>query len=112
MESGAAKTSIKSQHSPHCDLITPVHHRKRFRLRLAGRTLALGERTLVMGVLNVTLDSFSDGGQFLDPEAAARHALEMEAEGADIIDIGGESTRPGSDPVAAGVEMARVLPVL
>ena len=65
-----------------------------------------------MGVLNVTPDSFSDGGRYLDAEAAVRRALEMEAAGADIIDIGGESTRPGSEPVSAETELARVLPVV
>lgn len=65
-----------------------------------------------MGVLNVTPDSFSDGGKFLRPEAAVERALEMERDGADILDIGGESTRPGANPLAAVEEMARVLPVL
>jgi len=81
-------------------------------LKLRSRTLVLGPRTLVMGVLNVTPDSFSDGGRYLDAEAAVRRALEMEAAGADIIDIGGESTRPGSEPVSAETELARVLPVV
>jgi dihydropteroate synthase len=89
-----------------------MFHRNRFRLRLPSRTLVLGERTLVMGVLNVTPDSFSDGGLYVDAESAARRALEMEAAGADLIDIGGESTRPGSDPVSAETEIARVRPVL
>jgi dihydropteroate synthase len=89
-----------------------VHQRKRFRLRLPSRTLALGERSLVMGVLNVTPDSFSDGGLYPDAEAAARRALEMEAAGADLIDVGGESTRPGSEPVSSETELARVLPVV
>lgn len=71
-----------------------------------------GERTLVVGILNVTPDSFSDGGRFLDPEAAVAHALRMADEGADVIDVGGESTRPGSDPVPAEEELARVLPVI
>lgn len=65
-----------------------------------------------MGVVNVTPDSFSDGGRFLDPEAAIRHGLELEAEGAAILDIGGESTRPGADPVGAEEELRRVLPVI
>lgn len=81
-------------------------------MRLATRTLVLGERTLGMSVLNVTPDSFSDGGMYLDAEAAARRAVEMEAAGADIIDIGGESTRPGSEPVSVETELARVLPVV
>jgi dihydropteroate synthase len=68
--------------------------------------------TLVMGVVNVTPDSFSDGGQFATAEAAAAHALKLAAEGADIIDIGGESTRPGAEPVAAEEELRRVLPVI
>src|SRR3990172_7629091 len=86
--------------------------RKRYRLQLPTRTLELGRRTLVMGVLNVTQDSFSDGGRYVDPRAAIARALEMEAAGADILDIGGESTRPGAVPVGAEEELQRVLPVL
>jgi dihydropteroate synthase len=66
----------------------------------------------VMGVVNVTPDSFSDGGRYLDPEAAVSHGLELEAEGAAILDIGGESTRPGAAPVEVGEELRRVLPVI
>src|SRR6185503_1392953 len=69
-------------------------------------------RPLVMGVLNVTPDSFSDGGQFIDPGAAVARAVEMAAEGADLIDVGGESTRPGSSPVDAGEQVRRVVPVI
>ena len=65
-----------------------------------------------MGVVNVTPDSFSDGGRFLDREAAARHAMDLIAQGADILDIGGESTRPGATPVSADEELARILPVI
>ncbi len=65
-----------------------------------------------MGVLNVTPDSFSDGGRYLDPEQALDRALEMEAEGADILDLGGESTRPGATPISAEVELARIIPVV
>jgi len=86
--------------------------RKKFRLKLASRTLLLGERTLVMGVLNVTPDSFSDGGKFFDIERAIEQALAMECAGADLVDIGGESTRPGSAGTSAKEELARVLPVL
>lgn len=86
--------------------------RKRFRLRLPSRMLALGERTLLMGVLNVTPNSFSDGGVYLDSQAAIARALELERAGADILDLGGESTRPGAEPVSAEEELARVLPVL
>ena len=64
--------------------------------QLRSRTLELGRRTLVMGIVNITPDSFSDGGRFLDPEAAIAHALAMLDEGADILDLGAESTRPGS----------------
>jgi dihydropteroate synthase len=66
----------------------------------------------VMGILNVTPDSFSDGGAFLDPDAAVAHGLALAAEGADVVDVGGESTRPGSDPVSADEELARVIPVI
>lgn len=86
--------------------------RKVFRLKLRSRTLVLGQRTLVMGVLNVTPDSFSDGGEFLDSRKAARHALQLERDGADILDIGAESTRPGSRGVSAAEELRRLLPVL
>ncbi len=80
--------------------------------RCGPHELVCGERTLVMGVLNVTPDSFSDGGRFVDPEVAVRHALRMVADGADILDVGGESTRPGSAPVSADDERDRVVPVI
>ena len=83
-----------------------------FTLRVAGRAVALGERTLVMGILNVTPDSFSDGGLYLDSKAAIEHGLQMARHGADWIDVGGESTRPGSEPVPAQEELDRVLPVI
>jgi dihydropteroate synthase len=86
--------------------------RRTFRLELPACTLTLGPRTLLMGVLNVTPDSFSDGGKFLDPQSAIEHALEMERAGADLVDIGGESTRPGSTGTSAETELARILPVL
>jgi len=89
-----------------------VARRKQFKLRLPSRTLELGARTLVMGVLNLTPDSFSDGGKFFSLNRAVEAALAMEAAGADILDIGGESTRPGSNAVSAREELARVLPVL
>jgi dihydropteroate synthase len=89
-----------------------VFKRKKFKLQLPSRMLVLGERTLVMGVLNVTPDSFSDGGRYLDAHAAVARALEMERAGADLIDVGGESTRPGSDAISATEELRRVLPVL
>jgi dihydropteroate synthase len=86
--------------------------RSRYRLRLRSRTLELGERTLIMGILNVTPDSFYDGGRYPDAQLAVERAFELEQAGADILDIGGESTRPGADPISADEEIARVLPVL
>jgi dihydropteroate synthase len=89
-----------------------MFRRKKFRLQLRSRVLVLGERTLIMGVVNVTPDSFSDGGLYLEPRQAAERALEMERAGADILDIGGESTRPGSEGISREEELGRVLPVL
>ncbi|WP_410512988.1 dihydropteroate synthase [Paenibacillus sp. BR2-3] len=80
--------------------------------KFADAELTLGDRTLIMGILNVTPDSFSDGGLWNDPDKAVEHALQMAAEGADIIDIGGESTRPGHEPVGLEEELARVLPII
>ena len=77
-----------------------------------GRTLELGEEALIMGILNITPDSFSDGGRFVSVESAVAAARAMAAEGAAIIDVGGESTRPGADPVSAIEEQRRVLPVI
>src|SRR5215204_5300937 len=75
-------------------------------------TLTSGPGPVLVGILNVTPDSFSDGGDFLDPESAANHAATMLDEGAAIIDVGGESTRPGSDPVPQEEEIQRVIPVI
>jgi dihydropteroate synthase len=90
--------------------------RPRYLWRLRTRELKLGERTLIMGILNVTPDSFSDGGKFLSRDHAVGHALQMLEDGADMIDIGGESTRPGSRVNEAGVsaeeELKRVMPVM
>ncbi len=86
--------------------------RKRFRWKTRSREILLGERTLVMGVLNVTPDSFSDGGRYADPERAFARALEMEVDGADVIDIGAESTRPSSKRISEQEELARLVPVL
>ncbi|HVH85250.1 MAG TPA: dihydropteroate synthase [Terriglobales bacterium] len=87
--------------------------RPEFEWKLRSRSLKLGPRTLIMGIVNVTPDSFSDGGQFFEPERAVAHGLTLLAEGADILDIGGESTRPGKkDPVSADEEKRRVLPVM
>lgn len=81
-------------------------------LRCRDKQLQLGERTLVMGVLNITPDSFSDGGKYLEPNLAVERALEIESQGADILDIGAESTRPGGEKISAGEELSRLLPVL
>ena len=89
-----------------------MFRRKQFRLRLPSRTLILGDRTLVMGVLNLTPDSFSDGGAYPDSEAAIARALELEHDGADILDVGGESARPGATPVSAEEELRRILHVI
>ncbi len=86
--------------------------RKSFTLRARNRSLELGPVTRTMAVINVTPDSFSDGGKFLDSRKAVDHCLELAAKGADILDIGGESTRPGVSPVSAAEELDRVLPVL
>ncbi|HLZ40466.1 MAG TPA: dihydropteroate synthase [Candidatus Sulfotelmatobacter sp.] len=99
-----------------------------FQWNLGARSLELGKRTLIMGIVNVTPDSFSDGGQFLDPDKALAHAERLLSEGADIVDIGGESTRPGArvdaaagsalkanphaPPVSAEEELKRILPVI
>jgi dihydropteroate synthase len=87
-------------------------NRKEFPLAIGGRVLELGQRTHVMGVLNVTPDSFSDGGRFLDPEQAYQHVVGMGRDGADIIDIGGESTRPGAKEISDEEEAARIIPLI
>ena len=81
-------------------------------LSLPSRKIVVGKKTLIMGVLNVTPDSFSDGGMFIDTGKAIQRAIEMVEEGADIIDIGGESSRPGSEPVSEMEELQRVLPII
>jgi dihydropteroate synthase len=86
--------------------------RKHFRVRARDKVLDLGSRTLIMGVLNVTPDSFSDGGVFFETAQAVERAWRIAEEGADILDIGGESTRPGSSGVSAEEELRRVVPVL
>jgi dihydropteroate synthase len=92
------------------DVVTP---RKHYTILLPGaEPLVLGARTLVMGILNATPDSFSDGGAWKDPERAAAHAIEMQEAGAAVLDVGGESTRPGAAPVSEAEELARVVPVL
>jgi dihydropteroate synthase len=86
--------------------------RKRFVWKLKNREIQLGDRTLIVGILNVTPDSFSDGGKYFDPDLAFARALELEEQGADILDIGAESTRPGSARVTEAEEKRRLVPVL
>lgn len=89
-----------------------MNRRKYFLLKLNSQTLVLGQSTLVMGVLNVTPDSFSDGGKFFDAQRAIEHAVRMEKAGANLLDIGAESTRPGAEGISAAEELKRLLPVL
>jgi len=86
--------------------------RKHFEWKVRDKLIQLGERTLIVGVLNVTPDSFSDGGKYSDPDRAFARAVELEEEGADIIDIGAESTRPGSVRISEAEELRRLIPVL
>ena len=86
--------------------------RKLFTWKLRSRELRLGERTLIVGILNITPDSFSDGGQYDDPELALARAIELEAQGADVLDVGAESTRPGSTRISAAEELRRLIPIL
>src|SRR6202011_1613508 len=87
-------------------------NRKRFEWKLKDHSILLGERTLVMGILNVTPDSFSDAGKYNDPDRAFARAVQLEEEGVDIIDIGAESTRPGSARISEAEELRRLAPVL
>ncbi len=87
-------------------------NRRHFVWKLKDRELLTGDRTLIVGVLNVTPDSFSDGGKYLDPDRAFARAIELEEQGADVIDIGAESTRPGAQRVAEAEELRRLVPVL
>jgi dihydropteroate synthase len=86
--------------------------RRRYTLRWGQFRLELGRRTCVMGIVNVTPDSFSDGGKYFSPDAAIAHGERLAAEGADIVDVGGESTRPFSDPISADEEIRRVVPII
>ena len=85
---------------------------RRYQWKLKHREIVLGDRTLLMGILNLTPDSFSDGGKYADPDRAFARAVELEEEGADIVDIGAESTRPGSQRVSEAEELRRLIPVL
>ncbi|NLT67895.1 MAG: dihydropteroate synthase [Acidobacteria bacterium] len=92
--------------------MTEVAPRRRYTLKARDFTLTLGERTLIMGILNVTPDSFSDRGQYFETQTAVDRAWDIVREGADILDIGGESTRPGSSGVSVDEELKRVIPVI
>ena len=94
------------------DRLLSFEEKDRFEVKYRGGSLVLGEKTQIMGILNTTPDSFSDGGRFLDPQVAIERALQMAEEGAHIIDIGGESTRPGSSSVSLEEEIKRVVPVV
>ena len=89
-----------------------AHVRKLYYWKLNKREIQLGERTVLMGVLNLTPDSFSDGGKYSEPDRAFARALEIEDQGADILDIGAESTKPGAAPISAAEEIRRLIPVL
>lgn len=86
--------------------------RKEYILQINGKNHTLSQRTWIMGVINVTPDSFSDGGLYFEKDRAVERGIELEAEGADIIDVGGESTKPGSEPIAVEEELRRVIPVI
>ena len=101
---GRQRMSDVSHLAPPAPLLSPFLQCGKFRLAL--------ERPLVMGVVNVTPDSFSDGGRFLEPQAAIAHARQLIQEGADIVDVGGESSRPGASPVSADDEASRIVPIL
>src|SRR2546428_11403358 len=98
--------SFPQGRAPHFALFR-MNSRKKCNLRLRSGKLVLGERTLVMGVLNITPDSFFDGGKFYAEEQAMEHAVEMERAGADLIDVGAESTRPGSQEISGEAELRR-----
>jgi dihydropteroate synthase len=93
-------------------LQTTLRNKNEFKLYFTKRSLDLSARTHLIGILNVTPNSFSDGGKFLKVEEAVRQGIKMAEEGADIIDVGGESTRPGSDPITIEEELSRVIPVI
>jgi dihydropteroate synthase len=115
----ASRTRIDHKHinrikpiTPHSTATLKSVIRKRFEWKLRDRSLNLGDRTLILGVLNVTPDSFSDGATYEDPDRAFARAVELEELGADIIDIGAESTRPGSTRISEAEELRRLVPVL
>ncbi|MBI4751563.1 MAG: dihydropteroate synthase [Acidobacteria bacterium] len=96
----------------HCVQAHLAPRRRLFEWQLPQHPLHLGQRTFIMGIVNITPDSFSDGGQYYEPSRAVEHALQLANDGADIIDLGAESTRPGAAPITADEELSRILPVI
>ncbi|MGE5172927.1 MAG: dihydropteroate synthase, partial [Betaproteobacteria bacterium] len=108
----AANNGLPGTISKKIDSLLDNYARSDYKIDCRGKILDLGGRTHIMGILNVTPDSFSDGGLYADAERALAHAREMAAAGADIIDIGGESTRPGAEPVPEEEELRRIIPLI
>ncbi len=108
----SSRGGFPAELSKKIDSLLDNYTRSDYKIDCRGKVLDLGGRTQVMGILNATPDSFSDGGRFADLETAVSHAREMAAAGADIIDIGGESTRPGSEPLAEKEELRRIIPLI
>ena len=108
----AADQRIPASLARQVDSLLDNYLRSDYKIDCRGKILDLGSRTHIMGILNATPDSFSDGGRYADPEKALHHAREMVAAGADIIDIGGESTRPGAAPLAEEEELRRIIPLI
>src|SRR5215472_4453533 len=111
MQSGRASSEADCSSNNRAVAVVSIVMRERL-WKVGDHVFDLSRRGLIMGVLNVTPDSFSDGGNFFPLEKAIQRGVRMAAEGADIIDIGGESTRPGAEPIAAGEELGRVIPVI
>lgn len=105
------KAVVSSKSNRGEQMMRPTYYKRNYTFE-GGASIALGERTLIMGILNVTPDSFSDGGQFLVVEHALSRVAQMIQEGVDIVDIGGESTRPGFKPISTEEEQARIIPVI
>ncbi len=108
----ASHDGLPASFSQKIDSLLDNYRRSDYKIDCRGRLLDLSSRTRIMGILNVTPDSFSDGGLYADTEKALAHAREMAAQGADIIDIGGESTRPGAQPLSEDEELRRIIPVI
>src|SRR5581483_3435945 len=112
MAGGPSAAGRQEELSPGADPLTSNSVRKRTYWKLKQREIQLGDRTILLAVLNVTPDSFSDGGKYSDPDRAFARAIQIEEQGADILDIGAESTRPGSERISVAEEVRRLIPVL